>query len=376
MIFKATPEFAIAFTKFSTLVGTCWPNYKNAPKWKFVLFQIRWWLTFCLSVSAFLPMCYAAYNHWRNILSFTKSLFDAANTSQTFIKMILSKIHYKRLQYLLYEMENYVTNAREDERELFIVYIKRCGKLHLFVMIFGFMAILIIIVAPIGLPQPFPNIADYPFPVDESPAFELVYAHQSAATLHCLSIPVFDMQIALLLWYSGARLELLAREFKTVTDNKHFVECVKKHQYLLWYIQEIIISSRYILATTSVTCVIAVITSGVHIAGNEPVGFKIPFAGASSIIAIILYISAWPSEHLIHMCEGVGTALYESEWVQNSKALNNSMLIVMHRAQKPSTIEVIGVMPILSLPYYATFLSKTFSYFTTLRVLLSKVEMD
>lgn len=131
-------------------------------------------------------------------------------------------------------MENYVTNAREDERELFIVYIKRCGKLHLFVMTFGFMAILIIIVAPIGLPQPFPNIADYPFPVDESPAFELVYAHQSAATLHCLSIPVFDMQIALLLWYSGARLELLAREFKTVTDNGHFVECVKKHQYLLW----------------------------------------------------------------------------------------------------------------------------------------------
>ncbi|XP_057330591.1 uncharacterized protein LOC130670965 isoform X2 [Microplitis mediator] len=342
MIFKATPEFAIAFTKLITLLGTSWPNPKDAPKWKHVLFQIRWWLTFCLSISAFLPMCYAAYNHWKNILSFTKSVFDAANTVQTFTKMIYCKIHFKKMQYLLEEMEDYVTSAQAHERALFIMYIKRCGRLHATLMISGLMTIFIIIVAPIGVPQPFPNIVEYPFSTEGHPIFELIYLHQSAATIHCLSILTFDCQIALLLWYAGARLELLSQEFHDAADYKQFNECVEKHQHLLLYIQEIVVSSRHILATTVITCVLAAITSGIHIVG----------------------------------CEKVGIALYESSWIQNSKTLNTSILIVIQRSQKAASIDVAGILPTLSLPYYATFLSKIFSYFTTLRVLLSKMEIE
>ncbi|XP_014297929.1 uncharacterized protein LOC103570852 [Microplitis demolitor] len=376
MIFKATPEFAIAFTKLITLLGTSWPNPKDAPKWKHVLFQIRWWLTFCLSISAFLPMCYAAYNHWKNILSFTKSVFDAANTVQTFAKMIFCKIHFKKMQYLLEEMEDYVTRAQAHERALFIMYIKRCGRLHATLMISGLMTIFIIIIAPIGVPQPFPNIVEYPFSTEGHPIFELIYLHQSAATIHCLSILTFDCQIALLLWYAGARLELLSQEFHDVTHYKQLNECVEKHQHLLLYIQDIVISSRHILATTVITCVLAAITSGIHIVGNEPIAAKVPFIVASMIMGVVLYVTAWPSEHLAQMCEKVGIALYESSWIQNSKTLNTSILIIIQRSQKAASIDVAGILPTLSLPYYATFLSKIFSYFTTLRVLLSKMEIE
>ncbi|CAD6215698.1 GSCOCT00000510001.3-RA-CDS [Cotesia congregata] len=376
MIFKATPEFAIAFTKFTSLLSTSWPNYPGSPKWKFVVFQIRWWATFFLAVSAFLPMCYGAYNHWRNILSFTKSLFDAVNTIQTFVKMILCKIHYKKMQYLLWEMEKYVLNAKPHDREMFILYIKRCGKLHVVSMICGFMTIAMIIIAPIGMPQPFPNIVEYPFSTEGHPVFELIYLHQSCATIHCLSILTFDCQIALLLWYAGARLELLSQEFHDAADYKSFNECVKKHQYLLGYIQDIVISSRHILATTVINCVLATITSGIHIVGNEPVAIKVPFVVASAIISVVLYVTAWPCEHLAHMCKIVGIGLYNSPWFQNTKQMNTSVLIVIQRSQKVASIDVAGILPSLSLSYYATFLSKIFSYFTTLRVMLSKMEID
>ncbi|XP_008546952.1 odorant receptor 49b-like [Microplitis demolitor] len=374
MLFKATPEFAIAFTKLTSILGSSWPHYKNATKFQLIVFNIKWWFFWFMSITAFLPMCYAAYNNTKNILSFTKSLCDAANCSQAFIKMLLCKIHYRKLQFLFYEMEKYVEQARAHERELFISYIKRSGRLHVSIMISAVMAAVIIIMAPIGMPQPFPNVAEYPFPVDGHPTFEIIYMQQSIATIHCMSIPVFDCQIALLLWYAGARLELLGDEFQKVADNQQFIACVKKHQYLLWFIQEIIMSSRYILATTVVMCTIAVITSGVHIVGNEPVADKVPFVILSMGLSAVLYLCAWPSEHLAQMCENIGNSLYHSSWIKNTKELNKSIFIVIQRSQKPATIEVAGILPMLSLPYYATFLSKTFSYFTTLRVVLDKME--
>lgn len=130
-------------------------------------------------------------------------------------------------------MEKYVLNAKPHEREMFILYIKRCGRLHVVSMMSGFMTIIIIIIAPIGVPQPFPNIVEYPFSTEEHPVYELIYLHQSCATIHCLSILTFDCQIALLLWYAGARLELLSQEFHDAADYQTFNECVKKHQYLL-----------------------------------------------------------------------------------------------------------------------------------------------
>ncbi|KAG8041088.1 hypothetical protein G9C98_002076 [Cotesia typhae] len=374
MIFKATPEFTIAFTKFTSILGSSWPHYQGASKFQLIVFTIKWWFFWIMSIIAFLPMCYAAYNNTNNILSFTKSLCDAANCSQAFIKMFLCKIHFRKLQFLFCEMEGHVAQAENNERELFINYIKRCGRLHVTIMMSAVFAAFVIIISPLSVPQPFPNIAEYPFPVDGHPTFEIIYLQQSIATIHCMSIPVFDCQIAMLLWYASARLELLGEEFQNVTSNFQFIECVRKHQYLLWLIEEIITSSRHILATTVVMCTIAVITSGVHIVGNEPVADKVPFVVLSMGLSAVLYLCAWPSEHLSQMCENIGIALYNSPWVKNSKELNKSILIVIQRSQKPATIEVSGVLPVLSLPYYATFLSKTFSYFTTLRVMLDKME--
>ncbi|KAH0560833.1 uncharacterized protein LOC123265120 [Cotesia glomerata] len=376
MVFQATPEFAIKFTKLIALLGTSWPNYEGTPKWKLVIFQIRWWATFFLAITACMTMCYAAHNQYQNILNLTKSLFDISNTSQTFVKMFFCKVHYKRMRYLLHDMEKYVEKAELHERELFVKYIKRCGKLHLTVMGSGLLIIHIIILAPLALPQPFPNIADYPFSIDGHPTYELLYLHQSCATIHCLSIPAFDCQIALLLWYAGARLELLSDEFKNVTDDKQFAECVKKHQYLLWYIQEIAISSRGILAATGCTCVLTAISSGVHIVSNEPVPFKVPFMISWVIVSSTLYITSWPAENVLQMCEKVGMSLYESAWVQNSKELNSSIIFVMQRSQTPVTIEVPGILPVLSLRYFMMFLSRTFSYFTTLRVMLDKIDIN
>lgn len=91
------------------------------------------------------------------------------------------------------------------------------------------------------------------------------------------------------------------------------------------------------------------------------------------IVSSTLYITSWPAENVLQMvrsyspvtiillttkyvnfqCEQVGMALYESPWVQNAKELNSSILFVIQRSQKPSTIEVPGILPVLSLRYFA-----------------------
>lgn len=139
-------------------------------------------------------------------------------------------------QFLLDEMEEYVKAAGPFERKIFLSYIKNCGLVHVTLNVCSLVASVGVILGPLVLPQSLPTEAKYPFSVENHPNYEIIYIHQTFAGILCSSIGSIDCQIAMLLWFSIARLELLSLEMKNITNVYQFYNCVRKHQFLLWYL--------------------------------------------------------------------------------------------------------------------------------------------
>ena len=131
------------------------------------------------------------------------------------------------------QVRDFLKISTSKEREILQRYVDRCGPIHFAVNICSLAASLAMIFGPLVLPQSLPTDAKYPFDVDDHPAKDLAYFHQAMAGLQCAEIGSVDCQAALLIWFAGARLELLADEFKNVTTLKEFNDCIKKHQILL-----------------------------------------------------------------------------------------------------------------------------------------------
>nr|QHN69119.1 odorant receptor 31 [Sirex noctilio] len=68
--------------------------------------------------------------------------------------------------------------------------------------------------------------------------------------------------------------------------------------------------------------------------------------------------------------DGLAWSIYDSPWIGRSPKMLKCMLIVIKMCQKPLVISISRLIPTpLSLRFYATFITSTISYFTTLRAI-------
>lgn len=74
-----------------------------------------------------------------------------------------------------------------------------------------------------------------------------------------------DCQTALLLWFSGTRLEILADELTDVNDIKDLENFVLKHRKLLDYAVDVSDIMAYITLASSIACGTAAIMSGLQL---------------------------------------------------------------------------------------------------------------
>jgi len=90
-----------------------------------------------------------------------------------------------------------------------------------------------VICGPIILPQKFPTDAKYPFPVEEHPLKIIIYLHQTLVGLQVAAGMCIDCNIATLLFYSAARLEILAQKFRKVMNEYELNKYIKLHNEIL-----------------------------------------------------------------------------------------------------------------------------------------------
>lgn len=137
-----------------------------------------------------------------------------------------------KLQELIYEMDDYFKAAKPHERVILQNYVDRCATLHSTLTIAYYFTTAAVACGPFVLPQSFPTHAVYPFPIDSTLVFIAVYIHQAFVGFQCSTGLTLDCQSAMLLWFTGARFQILADSAASI-DKLTFHDFVKEHQHLL-----------------------------------------------------------------------------------------------------------------------------------------------
>lgn len=101
-----------------------------------------------------------------------------------------------------------------------------------------------VICGPLILPQQFPTHAKYPFSVERQPVKVVIYLHQSLVGLQAASGMCIDCAIAFLLFYSAARLELLARKIRSTKCERELDKCIELHDEILKWESSLVIRYR------------------------------------------------------------------------------------------------------------------------------------
>lgn len=118
--------------------------------------------------------------------------------------------------------------ANQYEREVFYKYIAKCS------MFYGSSVILInatgflFVLGPLFSLIDFPLEVEYPFEINYTPVKIIIYLHQSFVLFHCTAHASLGIFGALLIWFSVARFECLAMEFKETLDVQTMIVCIKK----------------------------------------------------------------------------------------------------------------------------------------------------
>ncbi|KYN19137.1 hypothetical protein ALC57_08493 [Trachymyrmex cornetzi] len=357
---------------------------------------------------------YAGYESswYSKDISLQKNLLHTVSRCQTPITLTvpcllptLSLKYYASI--IIYEMEDYIQQAKSEERNIFQRYINKCKLFYGTTICFMTTTAIIMWFGPLLLPQPFPIEVEYPFDVNKQPLRTIIYLHHIMAVYQSRTQVCSNIFIALLLWFTAARFEILSHKFQKSTSTSEFIICIQLHQRLLRvgimynkrlllainiiikcllshfyfiknvlsnyrYAKNVTITVRYIVLTSIGFSTIAVVFSGLTFLSQQPLAIKTQFLAIATSALIEVFICAWPADYLFRTSNDIGYAGYESSWYGKDISLQKNLLHTVSRCQYPVTLTVPCLLPTLSLNYYASYLSTTFSYLTTFRAMLAE----
>lgn len=144
-------------------------------------------------------------------------------------------------------MEDYYRQAKPEERDVFQKYIDKYAYFYATTLGMITVALLGSFLEPLfrGVDS-FPLVIKYPFPVDQQPLRAIVYFHHSLGIYQAYCQVSSNVFLALLLWFTSARFEILSNKFRMATKYSDWKKCINEHQELLKYVNTLH-QSRFIL---------------------------------------------------------------------------------------------------------------------------------
>nr|XP_031838282.1 odorant receptor 4-like [Nomia melanderi] len=372
MGFQVTPRNAIAFTRASVALTCSWPPSVRASKAKLLLFNTLWCIAFISSMGLLAPLLFAIYEYRKEpiILGKNVSLFSAV--TQVTIKMIVCRVMQRKFQWLFFEMENFCKDATDEERVILQCHVNKYKHAHGFYTLWCFLTTMFVISGPLYSPREFPTHAKYPFPVERQPFRSIIFLHQSLVGFQVSSGMAIDVQVALLLRYTAVRFEILAMRLERAKSESELNACIREHVNLLRYTRSVYHAVRFIVFTTEITTNVAVIFGSLNLVTRQPLPLKVLYALVVVSASGELFMYAWPADSLIHQSMRTAANAFNTNWYQKNARYRRKVYFIMLRSQRLEAIQITGILPQISLSYYAKFLSTAFSYFTALRVMVEK----
>lgn len=137
-------------------------------------------------------------------------------------------------QELLQELFDYINKCKYHEQLVLDKYFKRylhgyAGHIVLYIV-----AVVIFYSGTIILKKRFPIEAIvYSFSTESTPVYVVLYVHQFFAVFQTSTLMGIDFCVMTLLWYTGARFEILSLRLKMVVNNEQLKKCISEHQDII-----------------------------------------------------------------------------------------------------------------------------------------------
>lgn len=130
-------------------------------------------------------------------------------------------------------MEMFVKQSDEKANIILQRYVDNYKFIYGSYILWAWISVVVVVSGPIYLPDEFPTNAVYPFSVEHPLIKSIIYLQQSIAGFQVSASMSIDYNIAILLLYCAARLELLTQNIRTVINENELNTCIKFHNEIL-----------------------------------------------------------------------------------------------------------------------------------------------
>ncbi|THK33169.1 uncharacterized protein LOC107043060 [Diachasma alloeum] len=366
-----TPERIYRILKFFGRLSCTWPPEENDNKFRRIINDLQFIVMMTNVIALLVPLMCGVYHNRHHVSTAMKALSELTALGDVLFNLILCRVQRDRLRGLLMEVNTYANTVEGDERKIFHRSVNQYLPFCAFVGLSYLQTAIAFSFGPLVMSSILPGDTWYPFPIEIfSTVYFLVYIQQVVAIIQTGMCITVDFMVAYLLSYLSARLQILNIEFRRVGNRRHLHACIKQHLEFIRFTGELRTAVRFIIVKGIVTMAMAAIFGAFPIIENEPLPVISQFILMVIGGCLRLYVSAWPADDVREMSERIGWSSYASPWIGSSREMQRAISIVVHRAHRPLVIAVHGILPALTLKFYASFLSSTLSYFMTLRAVL------
>ncbi|KYN38570.1 hypothetical protein ALC56_07053 [Trachymyrmex septentrionalis] len=352
---KVMLKEVISAVKLSVLPICCWPLPQDATKFKMFCMTLHHCLSIIVTTALKLPLIYGITNHLDDPPVLVNQIVLLSGTFHANFNFIFHITYYHHIQIATSEIVNFCNVMKPHEEVVIQRYIDKCIAFYgIFLVAFYWITFVVIAILPPLMHQPFPTLAEYPFDVSYQPVKTIIYIQQSMAGIMISGQLCINVHMAMLLWFTSARFEILTKELEKTANVYQLFECIKKHQKLLIYAKEVTNAARPFAFTTIYCSTISLIGVFLLLISHQPIAviFQFFVLGIISIAEVFMY--TWPAEHLMYTSNDIGYAGYESSWYSKDISLQKNLLYTVTRCQHPVTLTVPCLLPSLSLNYYAS----------------------
>ncbi|XP_014471744.1 PREDICTED: uncharacterized protein LOC106742902, partial [Dinoponera quadriceps] len=158
-----------------------------------------------------------------------------------------------------YEIEMFCKRADEKTNIMLLYYVNNYKRVYGIYTVWCYLTAIGVICGPLLLPQQLPTHAKYPFSVEQHPVKSIIYLHQSIVGLQAAAGLCIQVNLAILLFYSSVRFDLLAQKIRNITNEHELDTCIQLHDEILRYTAKVINVVRPLLLTTITTTAIGVV---------------------------------------------------------------------------------------------------------------------
>ncbi|XP_071634701.1 uncharacterized protein [Temnothorax longispinosus] len=368
---KVTLKEVIAFVKLSLFPTWCWPQPQDATQFKMLCVKLYHCLSIIMDMSVAVPLMYTIPHY----LDEPEMLVSVVIMTSSFIhgsfNFLFHIINHHHIRNVTFELLHFSGLMKPHEEIVVQRHIDKCVMYH-GVSIFIYYSVTFFASAMplLAQQQSFPMFAEYPFNTSYQPLFTIIYIQQFAAGILVSAQLCTNVLMALLLWFATARFEIFIEDLKKVTNAYQLFECIKSHQELLKYAEEVAISARPFALSTLYCSTVCLICTCLFFLTDQPIAKLLHFFTLSLAALSEVYMYSLPAENLMHTSKSVAETAFHMLENNHFIELWKCLQIVIMRSQKPIEVTIPCLMPALSLNSFTTYLSTILSYFTTLRVVM------